>query len=349
MSLKEKITPIDKYIDEALYSKKSGYYMKANPFGKKGDYITAPNISILFSEIIAIWIVLFWKELKSPSKFNLVELGSGNGEMILQICKTLEKFPFIQKSCSISIFEKSSYLKKIQKKKLKKYKIRWLNHLTDLPNFPTIFIANEFFDALPIKQFIKKKNKWYERNIKYSKSSKAKILDLLTTVKKLETKVGFKISSGQKFIEFSPLSLKYLKYISKSIKLNNGGLLIIDYGYLDKQMKNTLKSISKHKFNDVLENFGKSDISHDLNFKLIEKIVNMLGLKVNGITSQKYFLEKLGILERAELISKDVPFSEKANIYFRLKKLIDINEMGHLFKVMFITKKNMNFKTGFQN
>ena len=114
-------------------------------------------------------------------------------------------------------------------------------------------------------------------------------------------------------------------------------------------MKNTLKSISKHNFNDVLMNFGKSDISHDLNLKLIEKIVEKFGLKVNGLTNQKKFLKELGILQRAEMISKNVPFSEKANIHFRLQKLIGDKEMGKLFKVMFITKKNIKFKIGFQN
>ena len=113
---KNKILTLDKYINEALYNKKFGYYMTTNPFGKKGDYITSPNISILFSEMIALWIILFWKKLKSPNKFNLVELGAGNGEMIFQILKTFEKFPLIKNSCKINILEKSIYLKKIQKK-----------------------------------------------------------------------------------------------------------------------------------------------------------------------------------------------------------------------------------------
>ena len=346
---KNKIFTLDKFIDETLYNKKTGYYMKSDPFGKKGDYITSPNISILFSEMIAIWIILFWKNLKCPKKFNLIELGSGNGEMILQILKTFKKFPTIKESCKISILEKSIYLKKLQRKKLKNYNVEWIGDLNGLSNLPSIFVANEFFDALPIKQFIKKKNKWYEKNIKYIKSKKIKFTYILTNIKKIEKKVGFKISEGQKFIEYSPLSLKYLKLVSEIINLNNGGLLIIDYGYTEKKMKDTLKSISNHKFSNILENFANSDISHDISFKLIEKIIKKLGLKVGGITNQKHFLQKLGILERAEIISKNLPFSKKANIYFRLKKLIDENFMGKLFKVMFVTKKNTNFQIGFKN
>ena len=346
---KDKILTLDKYIDEALYNKKSGYYMNSNPFGKNGDYITSPNISILFSEMIAIWVILLWKNLKSPKKFNLVELGAGNGEMIFQIMKTFEKFPLIKNSCKINILEKSLYLKKIQKNKLKNYNINWINDLSFLSNSPTIFIANEFFDALPIKQLVKKGNKWYEKNVKYSISKVPTFLDKLINIKKFEKKIGFEISDKQNFVEYSPLSIKYLKFISKIIKNKTGGLLIIDYGYTDQKMKNTLKSISKHKISNVLENFGKSDISYDINFKLIEKIVKKFGLKVNGITSQKRFLQELGILERAEIISKNLPFSKKANIYLRLKKLMDENAMGKLFKVMFISKKNMKFKIGFNN
>ena len=347
MSLKEKITPIDKYIDEALYNKKSGYYMKANPFGEKGDYITAPNISILFSEIIAIWIVLFWKELKSPSKFNLVELGSGNGEMILQICKTLEKFPFIQKSCSISIFEKSSYLKKIQKKKLKKYKIRWLNHLTDLPNFPTIFIANEFFDALPINQYLKKNNKWYERKVQNKENKTFKFLDVEINIKKIEKKVGYRLAENQTFIEISNVLNTYLGKISEKLNKNSGGLLIIDYGYKEKKMRNTLRGFRDHKIVNILSNYKRCDITYSLSFNQLKMIAKKFKLKVAGLTTQRNFLQSLGIMQRAEIISKNLPFSKKADIYYRIEKLIGNKEMGEIFKVMLITDNRINFQLGF--
>ena len=122
MKSNKKILSIDNYINEALYNKKFGYYMKKNPFGEKGDFVTSPNISILFSEMIALWIVSFWKYLKCPKKFNLIELGAGNGSMMKEIINTFEKFPNIKRSCKIYIYEKSIYLKNIQKKNLKKKK-----------------------------------------------------------------------------------------------------------------------------------------------------------------------------------------------------------------------------------
>ena len=346
---KNNILTVDKYIYEALYNRRSGYYMKGNPFGKSGDYITAPNISILFSEMIAIWIILFWENLKRPKKFNVIELGAGNGEMIKQIIKTFDKFLLFKNCCKINILEKSIYLKKIQKQKLKNKNIKWLKNLNEVSNIPSIFIGNEFFDSLPIKQFIKKNNKWYERNVKFFKLNEPKFIDILIDIKKFEKKIGFKISHKQKFIEYSPLAIEYLKIISKKINSNNGGILIIDYGYWSSNMKNTLKSISNHKFNEVLNNFGQSDITYNLSFKLIEEILKKFNLKINGMTTQKNFLLNLGILKRAEIISKNLPFSKKADIYFRVKRLIDKNSMGEIFKVMVGTKKNVNFQTGFVN
>ena len=114
---KNNLLSLDKFIEESLYNKKFGYYMKSNPFGKNGDFITAPNISVLFSEMIAIWIISFWENLNCPKKFNLIELGAGNGEMMKIILNTFSKFPKLKNSCNIKILEKSELLKKMQKKK----------------------------------------------------------------------------------------------------------------------------------------------------------------------------------------------------------------------------------------
>ena len=344
---KKKIIPLDRYIHKALYDNNFGYYMKSYPFGKNGDYITAPNISILFSEMIAIWIISFWKKLNCPKEFNLIELGAGNGEMILQILKTFKKFSFFKDCCKINILEKSTNLMNIQKKKLAKENIKWLKDLNQISNIPNIFIANEFFDALPIKQFIKKKHQWYERNVSFKSNKEITFIDIKVDIKEIEKKVGFKISFKQDFIEYSPLSIEYLKIISKKINDNNGGILIIDYGYLHYKMNNSLKSISKHSFTNVLENFGNADITHDISFKLISKICKLFKLSNIKTTTQKEFLMRLGILERAEIITKNMLFSKKTDIFYRLKKLIHKNFMGESFKVMFITKKENKFKIGF--
>ena len=339
--------PFDKFIDIALYHKKTGYYMKKNPFGKDGDFITAPNISILFSEMLAIWCLAFWEHLGCPKKINIIELGAGNGEMMYQMIKVFERFNKFRESSNYFILEKSQFLKKIQKKKLNSHKITWLNSINKLKNGPNIFLANEFFDALPIKQFIKKKNKWYEKSIKKNNINKFEFVNVITNIKNLEKKIEINLSKNQKIIEFSPLTYDYLNIISKKINTFQGGLLIVDYGYLKKKMRDSLQSIYKHNFNNVLDNFGKSDITYNLNFFLLKKIVKKLNLKVAGLTSQRNFLTRLGILDRAEILAKNLQFSKKADIYYRIKRLIDRNFMGELFKVMFVTGKNIKFKLGF--
>ena len=161
--------PLDKFINISLYNKKSGYYIKKNPFGKKGDFITAPNISRLFSEMIAIWVVSFWKSIGSPKEFNVIELGAGNAAMMKILIESFKKFPSFFKSCRLVIYEISPTLKKIQKKELLNSDVNWISNLKKIKKIPSIFVANEFFDALAIKQFQKKRNLWFEKFVSLSK------------------------------------------------------------------------------------------------------------------------------------------------------------------------------------
>jgi len=338
--------PLDKFIDKALYDKSKGYYSNTNPIGHKGDFITSPNISIMFSEMITIWLISFWKKLGCPKKINIVELGAGNGEMINQILKTIENFNKFRLSTKFYIHEKSPYLKKIQKSKNKKYQINWIDDLSKISKYPSIFIANEFFDALPVKQFIKKKNYWFEKFI-LLKNNKFHLVDIKTSLSKIEKLTKKKINNNENFIEYSPLAFEKLKIISKIIKKQNGGILIIDYGYNKKKMFNTLQSVKNHRKNDFLENIYKSDITHMINFHYYKKKIKDMKLNYIKLTTQKEFLIKMGILERAEILSKNLPFSKKSNIYFRLRKLINENEMGSLFKILFATQKKNKFNLGF--
>ena len=339
--------PLDKFINLSLYNKKFGYYMKKNPFGKKGDFTTAPNVSRLFSEMIAVWIISFWKSLGAPKKFNLIELGAGNGEMMKIFIESFQNFPLFLKSCNLIIHEKSPVLIKIQKKKLSKYRISWISQIDKIKKKPSIFIANEFFDAMSIKQFIKKENIWFEKFVNFKDSSKPSFFEKKTDIRKIEKKISFKISKNQSFIEFSENGLNYLRKISKIIKRNHGGLLLIDYGYLDKKMKNTLQGVSNHKFANILDNIGNVDITHSISFDLFKKFTKELGELKNNLTTQKDFLIKMGIKERAEIMSRNKSFLKKTDIYYRLKRLIDEKQMGNLFKVMLIKNKKDKFKLGF--
>ena len=178
--------PLDKFINYCLYNKEFGYYMKKYPFGKDGDFVTAPNVSRLFSEMIAIWVFSFWQSLGSPKKFNLIELGAGNGEMMRIMIESLKNFPIFFKSCNFIIHEKSSSLINIQKKKLLKNRIVWAKKITQLKNIPSIFVANEFFDALAIKQFMKKNNLWFEKFVRLKDNKDAQFKERKINIKDYE-------------------------------------------------------------------------------------------------------------------------------------------------------------------
>ena len=271
---------LDKFIEKSLYDKSKGYYNNKNPFGAKGDFVTSPSISVMFSEMITIWLISFWKQLGRPKKINIVELGAGTGDMINQILKTIENFGDFKKSTNFYIHEVRIKLKKIQKNKNNNYDIEWIDNLNKISKYPTIFIANEFFDALPVKQFIKKKNKWFEKYI-CLKGNKLQFINIKIDKWKIEKIINEKITEKESFIEYSSLAFQKLNIISKIIKKQNGGILIIDYGYNTKKMYDTLQSVKNHKKNDLFENIYKSDITHMINFyfykKKIKKIFNKNG------------------------------------------------------------------------
>ena len=341
--------PLDQFINFALYDKNKGYYMKKNPFGKDGDFITAPNITRLFSEIIAVWTITFWKSIGSPKKFNLLELGAGNGEMMKVIDETLLNFPECYNACNFIIHEKSDFLINEQKKNLNSKKFSWLEDIKKVDTNPTIFLANEFFDAIPIKQFFKKKNGWIERYVNLHDSKKAKFEEKNIDIKLIEKNLNFKISKNQSIIEYSPEAFKYLEFVCNLIQKNDGGMLIIDYGYTDSKMHETLQAINNHKYSNVLKNIGDSDITYNINFHSFEKFISQFK-DINSIfTNQKKFLTSMGIIQRAEIISKNIVFSKKADLFYKVRRLIDEKQMGELFKVMLIKNKKNNFRTGFSN
>jgi NADH dehydrogenase [ubiquinone] 1 alpha subcomplex assembly factor 7 len=339
--------PLDKFIEWALYDKNFGYYIKKNPFGKEGDFITAPNITRLFSEIISIWAITFWESIGSPKKFNLIELGAGNGEMMRVITETLKNFPECHNACNFMIHEKSNFLINQQKKKLDAEKISWIKDIKNINSYPTLYLANEFFDAIPIKQFFKKNEGWVERFVELKNSKKAEFKEQKINIKKLEQSLNFEISKNQKIIEYSPETFKYLKSICEIIQRNGGGMLIIDYGYLSSKMQETLQAVNNHKYSDVLENVGDSDITYNISFNLFQKFTSQFYNLDSIVTNQKKFLTSMGILQRAEIISKNIPFSKKTDLFYRIRRLIDEKQMGELFKVMLIKNIKNQFKTGF--
>ena len=343
-----KALPVDKFIENVLYNKKVGYYSSKVPFGKKGDFLTAPGISNLFSEIIGIWFVSTWDTLGRPKKFNIVELGPGDGSLTKILIKTFEKFPIFNKATNIFLYEKSNLLQKLQKKNINNLKVKWIKDFNNIKKGPVIFFGNEFFDAIPIKQFSRKKNLLLEKY--YSLNNKNEINEIYkkASQKDVSQIKKFRILKNLTFIEFPKLGLDELNKIIKKISKLQGGLLLIDYGYLTPRNKNTLQSLIKHKRNNLLDNLGQADITALVNFNLLNEYFIKNNLKVKKVVTQKFFLEKMGILERANNLSQKMSFKEQSNLYLRLKRLLDKKLMGNLFKVIFTYKYKKDNFLGFK-
>jgi len=347
--LKEKKSiPLDKFIDIALYDKKIGYYMKKNPFGRDGDFITSPLISNLFGEMIAIWCVAFWEHVGKPNKILLVELGPGDGSLCKNLLETFMKFKKFYNSLEINLLEISDKLKTIQKGKINNKKVKWIKKIDKINHGPIIFIGNEFFDALPIKQVHKKKKLYFEKHVTLSNDNKRIRFIYEKANNSLVKNIrNLNLTNDRNVIEYPIEAIKFLQTIAKKIKKFNGALLTFDYGYKSIKTQNTLQSVKNHKKINLLSKPSYSDITSHLNFKLFYQILKKNNLNVSKITDQSEFLKKMGILERADILSKKMTFKEKADMFYRLKRLLNSKEMGSLFKVLLAQAKGKKFSLGF--
>ena len=340
--------PVDKFLKNVLYDKKFGYYASKDPFGKKGDFITSPKISFLFSEVIAIWMISTWELFGKPKYFNIIELGPGDGSLTNILLRSFKKFPEFNSIKKIFLYEESSYLKKIQKKNILYKNVNWIKNFNSIKKGPIIFFGNEFFDALPVKQFKIKRNVILEKKFTLNKKDKVKEVFEKASSDDVETIKSYKTLKKLKFIELPKFGFKELKKMIKKISKLKGCILMIDYGYLKPNNQNTLQSVIKHKKNSLFNNLGKADITTHVNFSLLSEFFLKNGLQVKNVINQKEFLENMGIIERAEIIAKKMKFREKSDLYTRIKRLMSPGSMGHLFKVVLAFKFNKKNFAGFK-
>ncbi len=317
----------------ALTSEEYGYYANQNPFGVDGDFITAPEISQMFGEIVAAWIIDKLLSVEANNtRFQLIELGAGRGTLLADCLRIISKFSSIAQKLDVIIIEASNQLIQVQKDRLSKYSgfnIRWQNNLDNLKNHFTLFIANEFFDALPIQQYQKIENQWYERIVVYNNKT-----DLLEFgLSKDKANIAADIQAD--FFEKSEESIAIMNLICEQIKQNHGAALIFDYGYF-AGYADTLQAVKAHKFHPVLQDVGKADITAHVNFGALNKVAEDKGL-LSRLATQRDFLIANGILIRAEKLMLQANDAQKEQIKSALHRLISVEEMGELFKVIEIS------------
>jgi len=343
------------FILEANLNSRFGYYSNNLPFGEKKDYVTSPEISQMFGELIALWSIDCWKKMGEPKKFNIIELGPGSGVLIKDFLRVVKLSPkFIEKCNHIYLFEISPFLKKIQKKNLLNTnskiskKIKWIKNLHEISKIPFILIANEFLDSLPIKQIELTKIGWRERMINYNKKRKKFFISCSYTKTVLENflpknKKYNKIGSIYE-IPFNMIS--FLENLFCKVQKVKSACLIIDYAKKNN-FGNSLKSIKNHKIINPLKSIGNSDLSSHVNFNLIKKISQKFNIIIHGPVSQRKFLVKLGILYRAEMLIRNANNKQKKTLIKSLEFLINENKMGKIFNVISISNKKINNLIGF--
>ena len=316
---------IEQFMQIALYDVHHGYYMTQIPFGVHGDFITAPEISQLFGEIIALWVLLNWQKIGAPSKFVVVELGPGRGTLINDVIRILKRFEQCYTAVSIYLVEISPVLENVQRDILKNEKVFWCRNVNDVPDCPILIIANEFFDALPIRQFTYFDNTWYETYVTLE-NDEFKII-----YKSVDER--FEISSDieKPVVETCNEAISIVKYIENKILQNSGAAVIIDYGYVDCPYESTIQSVKCHKYNDLLKNIGKSDITSHVNFSVLRDSLSTLD---SVIMNQRDFLYSFGIKERLRILIENATEVQKQNLITGFLRLTE--NMGSMFKVLLI-------------
>ncbi len=323
---------IKEYMSLVLYHPTLGYYSKPKIIGNSGDFITAPEISQVFGELLAYWIILYSKN-KLKNEFNYLELGPGRGTLSQDIFRTILK---LDKNLSASIkniyfFEKSkSFIKELKKKFSNAV---FIQDFSEIKKTNTIVVANEFFDALPINQYVKVKNTWHEKLI--SLDANDNFIFVLSN-KLCRPGIPFpeKVDEGFVF-EYSEFSNYIISSVCKLIYNCGGAFLIFDYSK-EKNKENSILAINKHKHVNPFYLPGQTDLSSKPDFSNIERIALREKCKVIGPLTQSFFLKNLGIEERTNmLINKNPKYRKK--LLSQKNRLIGSQYMGEIFKVLLIT------------
>lgn len=327
---------IDQLMEIALSSRHLSYYKTKYAIGANNDFITAPEISQMFGEIIAIWSILKWRDLGQKA-FNLVELGPGRGTLMSDLlrCATRIAPEFIQAISQLTFLEINPYLIKLQREKLAKFNIpiQRINTIDELESDVSIIIANEFFDALPIKQYQNFESNWYEVVVKHKNQL---YFDLNTKSTKVFSQ-HIHARHGS-IIELNHQTISIILHLCNIMKKHSGATLVIDYGYCyapdlrkASQYNSSLQAVKSHRFHPVLTNIGNADLTAHVDFAAIKAAVLQSGIKNINLTTQAEFLHQYGIKHRLEnMIEHNTNLSAMLIKQYRYLTY----KMGFLFKVL---------------
>jgi SAM-dependent MidA family methyltransferase len=338
---------LERYMRLALSHPRYGYYSTREPFGVAGDFVTAPEISQMFGELIGLWAAEVWRLSSAPLPMRLVELGPGRGTLMADALRAMSKVPGLGNAIEIHLVETSPRLVEIQRARLAQYDvpIEWHASPAHIPSGPAIFIANEFFDALPVQHFVRTEKGWCERLVGVGADGK-----LAFGLKPhTRSEIGITAPEGT-IVEISPKAHDIVGTLAERIVGEDGTLLVIDYGYSQTRPGETLQAVRNHHSIDPLEAPGECDLTTHVDFAALARQAEAAGARVHGPVRQAEFLLTLGIVERAQMLKRNASPAQAEAIDSALTRLIDRSDpasMGQLFKAMAVTPKNMHAIPGF--
>lgn len=338
------------YMEDALLHPHDGYYTSQAPIGAKGDFTTAPEISQIFGEMIGLWLVQGWIDMGSPEAFCLVELGPGRGVLMQDILRAARIRPAFLDAAHVWLVETSGRLRHEQQRRLRDAGIAtdWADSFADVPPAPTLVVANEFFDCLPIRQFVRAETGWRERMVGLNETGDALAFTQSATppLATLGLPDPSAAAPGDIF-EIGEAAETLTEEIARALVERGGRALIIDYGRMDAGFGDTLQAVRRHAYWPVLASPGKADITAHVNFERLIRAAFAAGAAAHGPTTQGAFLERLGLAIRLARLSERKSAEEAADLYAGAHRISSPTQMGELFKVLCIGAPGLPEPEGF--
>jgi NADH dehydrogenase [ubiquinone] 1 alpha subcomplex assembly factor 7 len=337
----------ERFMEMCLRHPEHGYYMRRDPFGAKGDFVTAPEISQLFGEMIALWCIDVWMNMDSPPHVTLLECGPGRGTLMDDVLRSIKVAPAFREAAQPMLLEKSPHLREVQATKLGSA-VTWMDELAALPAQPLIMFCNELFDSFAVARFTKTKEGWAEQAVgceKYALSFT--LLPVDPAKQKGFVHPAFAAAPEGAIAEISGDSIRWVEELAATLSRNGGAALIIDYGYEGPQPIDSLQAIYAKDHSAPLHAPGDSDLSAFVDFEPFRRVAENAGLNVLPVRMQRDFLIHCGILPRAQMLKSRATPEKQGKIDLDVTRLTSATRMGMAFKVFCMTQKDLAPPIGF--
>jgi NADH dehydrogenase [ubiquinone] 1 alpha subcomplex assembly factor 7 len=340
---------VAEFMAEALGHPEYGYYATRDPLGRRGDFTTAPEISQVFGELIGLWCVDLWDRAGRPAPFILAELGPGRGTLMEDALRAARVMPEFLDALRLHLVETSPVLRRAQHRALKPFAPVWHDSIASLPSGRLMLVANEFLDAMPIRQLVKTETGWHEKLIGLSAEADSLAFALSPGPAPSAALVPDELRAAPpgSVCEISPAALAVADTIARRVVDAGGAALIIDYGHAARGCGDTLQAVRRHQRHHPLDNPGEADLTAHVDFAALAEIAAADGATVWGPVTQGAFLDAVGIAARAERLIAGATPVQAADIGSACRRLIDSAEMGALFKVLCIAGPTMPVPAGF--